>query len=100
MPSTPTPPDARCPRLAAHTRLQDDKLSGAAMLLYPEGALVLDDAAEAIARRCDGLRTVDAIAAELAREFDGDPAVIAGDVRDCLRELAERGLVHFGVLPA
>jgi pyrroloquinoline quinone biosynthesis protein D len=100
MPSTPTPPDALYPQLAAHARLQPDQLSGATMLLYPEGALVLDEAAEAIARRCDGSRTIDAIAGELAREFDGDPRTIAQDVRDCLRDLEERGLVHLQARPA
>jgi pyrroloquinoline quinone biosynthesis protein D len=100
MPSTPTPPDALYPKLAAHTRLQPDKLSGATMLLYPEGALVLDEAAEAIARRCDGFRTIDAIAGELAQEFEGDPLEIVRDVRDCLRDLEERGLVHLQARPS
>jgi coenzyme PQQ biosynthesis protein PqqD len=98
MPSTP--PETLYPKLAAHARLQRDKLSGATMLLYPEGALVLDEAGEAITQRCDGFRTVDAIVEELAREFEGDPLTIAVDVRDCLRDLAERGLVHFHARPA
>ncbi len=100
MPSTPTPPDALYPKLAAHARVQADPLSGATMLLYPEGALVLDDAASAILRRCDGFRTVEAIAAELAGDFEGDPLEIANDVRDCLRELEERGLVHLNARPS
>ena len=100
MPSTPTPPDTLYPKLAAHARLQPDQLSGATMLLYPEGALVLDEAAEAIARRCDGFRTIEAIAGELALEFDGDPLTIASDVRECLRELEERGLVHLHARPS
>jgi pyrroloquinoline quinone biosynthesis protein D len=101
MPSTPTPPDAALyPKLAAHARLQHDRLTGATMLLYPEGALVLDAAAQAIAERCDGFRTVDAISSDLALEFEGDPLVIAQDVRDCLTDLAERGLVHLHARPA
>jgi coenzyme PQQ biosynthesis protein PqqD len=100
MPSTPNLPDALYPRLAAHARLQEDKLTGATMLLYPEGALVLDDAAAGILRRCDGFRTVQAIGAELAQAFDGDPLQILSDIRDCLRDLEERGLVHLHARPA
>ncbi len=99
MPSTPTPPEALYPKLAAHARVQVDPLSGATMLLYPEGALVLDDAASAILRRCDGFRTVEAIAGEMATDFEGDPLEMARDVRDCLGDLADRGLVHLHARP-
>ena len=71
MPSTPETSDLLYPKLAAHARLQDDKLSGATMLLYPEGALVLDDAAAEIAKRCDGSRTVQTIRVELMEIFAG-----------------------------
>jgi len=100
MPSTPTPPDAIFPKLAAHARLRDDAQSGATMLLYPEGALVLDDTAAEIIKRCDGVRTVETIAAELTEAFEGNAAAIASDVRDCLRELEERGLVHLNARPS
>jgi coenzyme PQQ biosynthesis protein PqqD len=93
MPSTPTPPEPGFPKLAAHARLRDDPQSGATLLLYPEGALVLDDTSAEILRRCDGTRSIETIAGELAVIFDGDRAVIEADVRDCLRELEERGLV-------
>jgi coenzyme PQQ biosynthesis protein PqqD len=99
MPSTPTPPEA-FPKLAAHARLRDDAQSGATMLLYPEGALVLDDTSAEIIRRCDGVHTVETIAAELAEVFEGNAAVIASDVRDCLRDLEERGLVHLNPRPS
>ena len=99
MPSTPTPPET-FPKLAAHARLRDDAQSGATMLLYPEGALVLDDTSAEIIRRCDGVHTVDTIAAELAEMFEGNAAVIASDVRDCLHELEERGLVHLNARPS
>jgi coenzyme PQQ biosynthesis protein PqqD len=100
MPSTPTPPEARFPKLAAHARLRDDAISGATMLLYPEGALVLDDTAAEIIRRCDGVHTVETIAAELAEAFEGKGAEIVNDVRDCLRDLEERGLVHLNAQPS
>ena len=82
------------PRLAAHARLRDDPLTGALLLLYPEGVLQLDETAAEIARRCDGLRTVDAIVAELADAFDGNRDDIARDVAECLRDLQDRGLLH------
>jgi pyrroloquinoline quinone biosynthesis protein D len=95
MPSMPPSLEKTLPRLAAHARLRDDPLTGTPMLLYPEGALELDEVAAEIVRRCDGRRTVDTIVAELAALFDGDRGEIAGDVADYLRDLHERGLVIF-----
>lgn len=95
MPSMPPFLENGCPRLAAHARLRDDPLTGAVVLLYPEGALELDEVAAEIVRRCDGLRTVDAIVGELARAFDGDRDEIARDVAGCLHDLRQRGLIIF-----
>jgi pyrroloquinoline quinone biosynthesis protein D len=95
MPSMPPSLEKSLPTLAAHARLRDDPLTGAPTLLYPEGALELDEIAAEIVRRCDGRRTVDAIVAELDTLFDGDCGEIAGDVADYLRDLHGRGLVVF-----
>jgi len=82
------------PRLAAHARLRDDPLTGALLLLYPEGVLELDEIAAEIVRRCDGQRTVGAIAGELAEAFEGEGEEIARDVAECLWDLRERGLMQ------
>jgi hypothetical protein len=44
----------------------------------------------------DGTRDRAALLAALSDEFDGDPAEIAGDVDQLLRELVESGLVAAG----
>lgn len=95
MPSMPPSLENGCPRLAAHVRLRNDPLTGAVVLLYPEGALELDEVAAEIVRRCDGLRTVAAIVGELAGAFDGAHDEIAGDVAGCLHDLHQRGLLVF-----
>jgi pyrroloquinoline quinone biosynthesis protein D len=63
-------PGAR-PRLASKVRLRWDSVRGKAMLLYPEGILVLNPTAQAVLELCDGQRTLQEIVKELARRFDG-----------------------------
>ncbi|HEY8966408.1 MAG TPA: pyrroloquinoline quinone biosynthesis peptide chaperone PqqD [Candidatus Methylacidiphilales bacterium] len=87
--------DLRRPRLAGHARRRADPVAGTPLLLYPEGAIELDETAAAIVDRCDGTATVAGIAEQLALLYDGDPAEIAGDVAACLDGLASRGLVVF-----
>jgi coenzyme PQQ biosynthesis protein PqqD len=87
-------PSAR-PRLAGKARLRHDRFTGKDMLLYPERGLSLNAVGAAVARRCDGTRTVAAIAAEIAAEFPGaEPGEIERDVLEFLERLAERGLVE------
>jgi pyrroloquinoline quinone biosynthesis protein D len=78
------------PRLASHVRRQIDRVTGAALLLYPEGAVELSETADAIVQLCDGSRTVEEIAAALAAEYDG---VLRPDVDACIDALAQRGLL-------
>lgn len=84
-------PDA--PRLAPHVRRQIDRVTGAAMLLHPEGAVELSESADAIVQLCDGERSVDQIVAALAEEFSADPAELRADVEACLAQLTARGLL-------
>jgi pyrroloquinoline quinone biosynthesis protein D len=42
-------------------------------------------------KRCDGERTVEAIAAELSEVFDAEPYEIAADVRDFIAEMKRLG---------
>jgi len=80
-------------RLAAKARVQDDRLTGKAFLLYPERGLELSDSAARIVASCDGARTVGAIADELA-VASGEPRErIETEVIDFLRALDDRGLL-------
>jgi len=80
-------------RLAAKARVQADRLTGKAFLLYPERGLELSDSAARIVALCDGARTVGAIADELA-VASGEPRErIETEVIDFLRALDDRGLL-------
>lgn len=85
--------DSFCPRLAAHTRHQIDRLTGAPMLLHPEGAVELSETADAIVQLCDGTRTVEAITMMLAAEYDAAPDALQSDVLACIAGLIDRGLL-------
>jgi pyrroloquinoline quinone biosynthesis protein E len=72
------------PALRRGVRLGFDPVRGRAVLLYPEGVLVLDDVAADVVERCDGRRTVAGIAADLAGAYDEVPldevAELVGDL--------------------
>ncbi len=78
------------PALVGHARLQIDRVTGATMVLFPEGALELSESAAAVVRLCDGARSVDQVVAGLAEEFEG---VREEDVRAVIEGLAARGLM-------
>jgi len=85
------------PKLAKKARLRFDRHSGKTMLIYPERGLELNDSAAAIAKLCDGSRSVDVIVDELAREFEAGPearASIDGDVVAFVTDLRDRGLLE------
>jgi pyrroloquinoline quinone biosynthesis protein D len=79
------------PRLAEGARLQYDDVREEHLLLIPEGAVRLNETAAQVLELCDGERSVDGIAAALSARYDG--AEVAGDVRELLEAMGERGLV-------
>ena len=81
------------PRLAAKTRLKWDEVRQKHLLLYPEGVLVLNPTAHAILALCEGERTVGEIIRTLTEQYGSD--VVAVDVHELLRRLADKGLVTF-----
>ena len=81
----------RRPVLAPHTRYRWDKLREQHQLVFPEGMIVLNESGTAIVRLCDG-RSTDDVIARLQETFPGSEP--ADDVRDFLRQLAERGLLR------
>lgn len=87
------------PKLAKKARLKLDRHANKYMILYPERGLELNDAAAEIAKKCDGARSIAAIADELAKEHDGDAAlrgVIEADVLAFVTMLRDKGLLELG----
>jgi pyrroloquinoline quinone biosynthesis protein D len=85
------PADNVRPRLAGKARLKWDTVREKHLLLFPEGVLVLNPTAHAVLALCDGQRTVADIIQTLAAQYAND--ALAGDVRDLLEKLADKGLV-------
>jgi coenzyme PQQ biosynthesis protein PqqD len=78
------------PKLAKKARLRFDRHSGGHMIVYPERGLALNESAAAIAKRCDGTRTIAEIASELGRETGQD---VTADVIAFVEQLAKKGLL-------
>ena len=79
------------PTLATGVRLRHDKVRDQHVLLFPEGALVLNETAVEVLDLCDGERSLDDIAGVLSERYEG--ADVRDDVAELLGGIAERGLV-------
>lgn len=79
------------PKLATGVRLHRDKVREQDVLLFPEGALVLNETALEVLQLVDGERTLDDIAAVLSERYEG--AEVKDDVAELLDGIGERGLV-------
>jgi coenzyme PQQ biosynthesis protein PqqD len=79
------------PRLATGVRLHRDKVREQDVLLFPEGALVLNETALEVLGLVDGERTLDDIATVLSERYEG--ADVKDDVSELLDGIGERGLV-------
>jgi pyrroloquinoline quinone biosynthesis protein D len=79
------------PRLWRLARIDFDPARQRPVLLYPEGAVLLNDTGQAILELVDGRRTVAQIAAVLSARYETD---VTGDVTDYLSRLAERELIQ------
>jgi len=81
-------PDTLRPAIAHGMRLQWEPAQEAHVLLYPEGMVKLNGSAGAIMSRCDGVRTLADIVADLERTY----AVVglAADVRAFVALALER----------
>lgn len=93
------PPDSRLltpdsvPRLWRVARLDFDPVRQRHVLLYPEGAVLLNDTGAAILSLCDGNHTVQEIASILGERYQAD---VSADVTDYLAQMADRELVRAG----
>jgi pyrroloquinoline quinone biosynthesis protein D len=89
---TPLAPDT-VPRLWRLARLEYDSVRQRHVLLYPEGAVLLNDTGAAILELCNGTRTVDQIVAILTERYRAD---VSTDVTEYLSLMADRELVRAG----
>jgi pyrroloquinoline quinone biosynthesis protein D len=86
-----TEPAIRRPQLASGVRLHWDGVRERHMLLFPEGALALNQTAADVLELCDGRRSLDDIARELNLRYSG--ADVGDDVEQLLTAIAARALV-------
>ncbi len=82
------------PKLARRARLKWDQRDETYMILYPERGLVLNASAAEIVKLCDGTRSIDDIARELAAASNASVERVKGDVQALLARLAEKRLVE------
>ena len=78
--------------IAPGFRLQWEQAQQSHVLLYPEGMVKLNQSCAEILQRCDGKLGVDAIVADLQRQYPG--ADLADDVREFLADARARGWVR------
>lgn len=81
------------PYLPHYLKLRHDAGRDRWVLLAPERILSPDQIAVAVLKLCDGKRTVEEIAAVLAKEYSAPVDVIQADVLDLLQGLADKGYI-------
>jgi len=81
------------PRLWRLARLDFDPVRQRHVLLYPEGAVLLNDSGAAILQLCDGSHTLEQIATILTERYQAD---VSADVAEYLTQMSERELVRAG----
>ncbi|MEO7138420.1 MAG: pyrroloquinoline quinone biosynthesis peptide chaperone PqqD [Gemmatimonadales bacterium] len=75
------------------TRLQFDPVRQRPVLLYPEGAVLLNDTGAAILELCNGTNTVEGIVRILNERYQAD---VSSDVTEYLSLMSERELIRAG----
>lgn len=78
------------PRLWRLARLDFDRVRQRRVLLYPEGAMFINDTGAAILELCDGTRTIGEIARTLGERYQAE---VSADVLEYLAGMAQRDLV-------
>lgn len=81
------------PQLWKLARLDYDPVRQRPVLLYPEGAVLLNDTGKAILELVDGRRSVGEIAAILGERYGTD---VLADVSEYLTQLLQKELIRDG----
>ena len=81
------------PRLWRLARLDFDTVRQRHVLLYPEGAVLLNETGAAILELCNGSRTLEDIVTILSERYQAD---VSGDVTEYLSNMADRELIRAG----
>jgi len=81
------------PKLWRLARLDFDPVRQRPVLLYPEGAVLLNDTGAAILELCDGARSVTDIVTILNERYHVD---VEADVTEYLDQMAQRELIRAG----
>lgn len=81
------------PKLWRMARLDFDPVRQRPVLLYPEGAVLLNDTGAAILELCNGNHTVGQIVNILTERYHAD---VSADVTEYLGDMANRELVRAG----
>ena len=81
------------PKLWRMARLQFDPVRQRPVLLYPEGAVLLNSTGAAILELCNGSHTVAQIVTILNDRYHAD---VSSDVTEYLSLMAERELIRAG----
>jgi pyrroloquinoline quinone biosynthesis protein D len=81
------------PKLWQMARLQFDPVRQRQVLLYPEGAVLLNDTGAAILELCNGDNTVEQIVQLLSERYQAD---VRADVLEYLSNMTQRELVRAG----
>ena len=82
-------PDSR-PKLWRVARIDFDRVRQRPVLLYPEGAMFINETGKAILELCDGQRTIGEIARVLGERFQAN---VEADVIEYLSRLSTRFLI-------
>ena len=81
------------PALPRHIKMRHDATRDAWILLAPERVFTPDAIAVAVLKLCDGSRTVESIAEELAQTYNAPKERILADITSLLQGLADKGVV-------
>ena len=81
------------PKLPRHIKMRHDTARDCWLILAPERVFTPDAIAVAVLQLCDGSRSVDTIAAELAQTYSAPRDRILSDIIPMLQDLADKGVV-------
>ncbi|HQT46781.1 MAG TPA: pyrroloquinoline quinone biosynthesis peptide chaperone PqqD [Acidocella sp.] len=82
------------PRLKPGVRRRFDPARGQNVLLAPERVLMLDDIANAVLEKLDGVTSIGSLCAGLATTYETDLATVEADVLALLDELLSKGMIR------